>query len=50
MLKSLKVFAGTGEPQKAEMKLDIDGQIKSASKQEMDLLMLFLNVVELIST
>ena len=32
VLKSLKVFAGTGEPQKAEMKLDIDGQIKSASE------------------
>ena len=32
ILKSLKVFAGTGEPQKAEMKLDIDGQIKSASE------------------
>ena len=31
-LKSLKVFAGTGEPQKAEMKLDIDGQINSASE------------------
>jgi 2-isopropylmalate synthase len=32
ILKSLKVFAGTGEPQKADMKLDIDGQIKSASE------------------
>ena len=32
VLKSLKVFAGTGEPQKADMKLDIDGQIKSASE------------------
>ena len=31
-LKSLKVFAGTGEPQRAEMKLEISGQIKSASE------------------
>jgi 2-isopropylmalate synthase len=31
-LKSLKVFAGTGEPQRAEMKLEINGQIKSASE------------------
>ena len=31
-LKSLKVFAGTGEPQKAEMKLDVNGDIKSASE------------------
>ena len=31
-LKSLKVFAGTGEPQKAEMKLDVNGQLKSASE------------------
>ena len=31
-LKSLKVFAGTGEPQKAEMKLDVDGNIKEASE------------------
>ena len=31
-LKSLKVFAGTGEPQKAEMKLEVNGQIKSASE------------------
>ena len=29
-LKSLKVFAGTGEPQRAEMKLEVNGQIKSA--------------------
>ena len=28
-LKSLKVFAGTGEPQKAEMTLDVFGEIKS---------------------
>ena len=31
-LKSLKVFAGTGEPQKADMKLDVNGQIKTASE------------------
>ena len=31
-LKSLKVFAGTGEPQKAEMKLDVDGNVKEASE------------------
>ena len=30
-LKSLKVFAGTGEPQRAEMTLDVNGQIKSAT-------------------
>ncbi len=32
ILKSLKVFAGTGEPQKAEMTLDVSGQIKSATE------------------
>jgi 2-isopropylmalate synthase len=31
-LKSLKVFAGTGEPQKAEMTLDVYGDIKQASE------------------
>ena len=31
-LKSLKVFAGTGEPQKAEMTLDVNGEIKSTSE------------------
>ena len=31
-LKSLKVFAGTGEPQRAEMKLDVNGEIKSATE------------------
>ena len=31
-LKSLKVFAGTGEPQKAEMTLDVFGEIKSISE------------------
>ena len=31
-LKSLKVFAGTGEPQKAEMTLEVYGEIKSASE------------------
>ena len=31
-LKSLKVFAGTGEPQKANMKLEVFGQIKEASE------------------
>ena len=31
-LKSLKVFAGTGEPQKAEMTLDVFGEIKQASE------------------
>ena len=31
-LKSLKVFAGTGEPQKAEMQLEIFGEIKQANE------------------
>jgi 2-isopropylmalate synthase len=31
-LKSLKVFAGTGEPQKAEMTLDVYEEIKSTSE------------------
>jgi 2-isopropylmalate synthase len=31
-LKSLKVFAGTGEPQKAEMKLDVYGEVKETSE------------------
>ena len=31
-LKSLKVFAGTGEPQKAEMTLEVYGDVKSASE------------------
>ena len=31
-LKSLKVFAGTGEPQKADMTLDVYGDIKQASE------------------
>ena len=31
-LKSLKVFAGTGEPQKAEMKLEVYGEVKSATE------------------
>ena len=31
-LKSLKVFAGTGEPQKAEMTLDVFGEIKKTSE------------------
>ena len=31
-LKSLKVFAGTGEPQKAEMTLDVYGDVKQASE------------------
>ena len=31
-LKSLKVFAGTGEPQKAEMTLEVFGDIKKASE------------------
>ena len=31
-LKSLKVFAGTGEPQKAEMTLEVFGKIKSATE------------------
>jgi 2-isopropylmalate synthase len=31
-LKSLKVFAGTGEPQKAEMTLEVFGKIKKASE------------------
>jgi len=31
-LKSLKVFAGTGEPQRAEMTLEVYGEIKNASE------------------
>ena len=31
-LKSLKVFAGTGEPQKAEMTLDVNGEVKKTSE------------------
>jgi 2-isopropylmalate synthase len=31
-LKSLKVFAGTGEPQKAEMTLDVYGEVKMTSE------------------
>ena len=31
-LKSLKVFAGTGEPQKAEMTLEVYGKVKNASE------------------
>ena len=31
-LKSLKVFAGTGEPQKADMTLDVYGEVKSTSE------------------
>ena len=31
-LKSLKVFAGTGEPQKAEMTLEVLGEVKKASE------------------
>jgi 2-isopropylmalate synthase len=31
-LKSLKVFAGTGEPQRAEMTLDVYGEIKKTSE------------------
>ena len=31
-LKSLKVFAGTGEPQKAEITLEVMGEIKTASE------------------
>jgi 2-isopropylmalate synthase len=31
-LKSLKVFAGTGEPQKAEMTLDVYGEVKKTSE------------------
>ena len=31
-LKSLKVYAGTGEPQKAEMTLEVFGEVKSASE------------------
>ena len=32
ILKSLRVFAGTGEPQKAEMTLEVYGEIKKASE------------------
>jgi 2-isopropylmalate synthase len=31
-LKSLKVFAGTGEPQRAEMTLDVYGEVKQAKE------------------
>jgi 2-isopropylmalate synthase len=31
-LKSLKVFAGTGEPQKAEMTLEVFGEVKKSSE------------------
>ena len=31
-LKTLKVFAGTGEPQRAEMTLDVFGELKKASE------------------
>ena len=31
-LKSLKVFAGTGEPQKAEMTLEVFGEVKKATE------------------
>ena len=31
-LKSLKVYAGTGEPQKAEMTLEVFGEVKTASE------------------
>jgi 2-isopropylmalate synthase len=31
-LKSLKVFAGTGEPQKAEMTLEVYGEVKNATE------------------
>ena len=31
-LKSLKVFAGTGEPQRAQMTLDVFGEVKQASE------------------
>ena len=31
-LKSLKVYAGTGEPQKAEMTLDVFGEVKTTSE------------------
>jgi len=31
-LKSLKVFAGTGEPQKADMTLEVYGEIKKATE------------------
>ncbi len=31
-LKSLKVFAGTGEPQKAEMTLEVFGEVKNAQE------------------
>ena len=31
-LKSLKVYAGTGEPQKADMTLEVFGEVKSASE------------------
>ena len=32
ILKSLKVFAGTGEPQRAEMTLDVNGEVKSSTE------------------
>ena len=45
-LKSLKVFAGTGEPQRADMTLDVYGELKKLQKLVMDQLMLFLNVLK----
>ena len=44
-LKSLKVFAGTGEPQKAEMTLEVFGEVKSATETEMVQSTQFLNVL-----
>ena len=43
-LKSLKVFAGTGEPQKAEMTLEVYGEVKSAQKLVTDQSMQYSNV------
>ena len=44
ILKSLRVFAGTGEPQKADMTLEVYGEIKKQLRLEMAQWMLFLNV------
>jgi len=44
ILKSLRVFAGTGEPQKADMTLEVYGEIKKQLRLEMVQWMLYLNV------
>ena len=45
-LKSLKVFAGTESRKKAEMTLEVYGDVKRLTKLEMVQLMLYLNVLK----